>query len=787
MKRHVPASRTWLLLALAAPLAAAAASGEFTFVTGDVTLQKASGQRSVPVRGTPVDRGDRITTGANGMVQLTMVDQARLSLRPSTQFVIEQYGDRRGSEEGAVLSLIKGTLRTFTGLLAAANRDKFTMRTRVATIGIRGSGNILYACEGDDCDPSVREAGQADAAIAVNHTIEGSHAVSNLVPGALEGRPAQQGGAETVITGPGQTVLIAGTRPPRYIPTPRFITDAATNMVNAKPAQGAAPGSAAASTRDFSPSDAVVLDARFRPAPLVGNNGLGFVTLDASGNLGSDRLGLRDIVVAAGSTIAGQALPDDIAMSGDYLRSYRAYAGTQSNTQIDLAGTGTDFHSASLDGATVTMGRYEGASLGFFGPSSASAVPGSVHWIMAPSGAPPYLSDVLTGTANYTLAAATSPTNQNNVAGTFGAARLDVNFSDRTLAFAATVSIPAQGANPGGSWQMNAQDVPLSLNAFFGSTADRLVIVNGSGVSSRGNAALTGTFEGSLVGAGLGGAILGYALSDTTATSAARWNFVNGVAAFSGPRQPTSAAYREGRVSDPSGQSGGLIGTFAATDRPDEVVSDAQGRATAFTAPRPSLGGAATYRVGTAQVVQSGVDPETGMIWGRWAGGTATASRGSANSPVDLGQASLHYIFGGTQGGPVALPLTGTASYDVIGSTSPTDNAGHVGTLNSAALDANFTNRTVDARVNVGINGQAWTGSARGMPIYRDQYFSAYAGSVAGLPNPAPLVVGCEPSCGVGAGGSFDGFFSGASGQRAGLMYRLGPNQGAIAFGRRGG
>jgi hypothetical protein len=39
----------------------------------------------------------------------------------------------------------------------------------------------------------------------------------------------------------------------------------------------------------------------------------------------------------------------------------------------------------------------------------------------------------------------------------------------------------------------------------------------------------------------------------------------------------------------------------------------------------------------------------------------------------------------------------------------------------------------------------------------------------------------------VNATGSFDGFFTGRSGQRAGMMYNLGGNQGAVAFGRRGG
>ena len=77
--------------------------------------------------------------------------------------------------------------------------------------------------------------------------------------------------------------------------------------------------------------------------------------------------------------------------------------------------------------------------------------------------------------------------------------------------------------------------------------------------------------------------------------------------------------------------------------------------------------------------------------------------------------------------------------------------------------------------------------SAANMPIYRDQYFSAYSGTVTGIPNPAPLAIGCSPSCGSGASGSFDGFFTGRTGQRAGMMYNLGGNSGAVAFGRRGG
>lgn len=795
MNRSVPIRARYLAIALAAtfPLLAQAKSGEFTFVVGDVNLVKAGGQRSKPVRGTQVDAGDRIITGADGMVQMTMVDNARLSLRPKTEFVIEQYGKTAQGEEGGLLSLIKGTLRTFTGAIAQTNRDKFVMKTRVATVGIRGSGNILYACEGEECDASVTGGQPAQGALTVNHTIEGAHAVTNIPQGVVPGLPAQQGGAQTVITGPGQTALVMGNQPPRYIPTPTFIAESATNMTGAaKPAEAAATTSAAAAgeTRNFAPGDTPALPpAQQTNTPIVGTTP-GFTTIDATGNLAGDPIALHDVIIASGSAFLGQAVRNDISLTGNDLRGYRAYAGTQSGIQPSIAGgTLREGNALVVQGANILYGRWENASLGFFAAGSETLLPGSIHWIVAPSGYPSYLSDVLTGVAAYTLAGATSPTNQDNVAGTLGGqAILNVNFTNRTLGLQASVTMPAHGSTPAGSWQMNADNVPISLNSFFGSTSDRLVITNNSGQVSTSNTDLTGSFEGSFVGTGLGAAILGYGITDITSADPTRWQFVTGVAAFSGARQNGAVPYREGRISDPLGTLPDFVRSYATTNPPEDIVGDAQGRVTAFSAPFARTGGISRYAIGSAQVLQQGLDPETGLVWGRWGNGTATVTRGSSVDQLFLTGSSLHYIFAGAQSGPVSLPLTGTAVYDVIGSTSPTGFNGAVGTLNSATLDANFTNRTASAAVNIAISGQTWTGSAANMPIYRDQYFSAYSGTpIAGVPNPNPLTITCTPNCGAGSTGSFDGFFTGRTGQRAGLLYNLGGNSGAIAFGRRGG
>lgn len=770
-------------LVITAP-AAFAASGEFTFVVGQVAVTKANGQRLSPTKGTPVDAGDRITTGNNGMAQLTMVDQARLSLRPSTQFQIEAYPDRRDSEQGGVLNLIKGTLRAFTGLIAANNRDKYIMKTRVATVGIRGSGNILYACDGKECDESIAGAAPGEGgSLMVNHTIEGSHAITNL-SGAASGTPAQQGGASTLITGPGQTVLVAGNQAPRYIPTPRFIADVATNMTNSK-GEGAAPGSAAAETRNYAPSDTSSLPpSQQMNTPLIGNNGLGFPTIDASSNLSFDPQQLRDVIVTIGSPFYAQAEGRNVVTNNGALRSYDTYTGGVQPT-IE-GGNLLEATNTTINGSLISLGRYTGASIGFFGSGSGAAFPGSINYIHSPSGYPAYLADVLTGSATYTLVAATSPTNQNNVAGTLGAMTLDVNFTNRTLGFAAALSVPAGGGGAGGSWNMTANNVPISLNSFGSSTDDRLVITNGTGQNSNNNSNLAGSFAGSFVGTGLGAAIVGYGVTDSTSSTVANHNVVAGVAALRGPVQDGAAEYREGRVSDPNITLSDFIRSYATTDRPGEVISDATGRVTAFGAPYAALGSHATYSLGTAQVVESGVDPETGMVWGRWGGGVATITRAGDSRQLDLNERSLHYIFAGTQSGPVALPLTGSAVYDVIGSTLPTDTQGHVGTFNSASLNANFSNRTADAAVNISIAGQTINGVANGMPIYRDQYFGAFSGApIPGNPNPSPLVISCTPTCAT-ITGSFDGFFSGRNGQRAGMMYNMGGAQGAVAFGRRG-
>ena len=50
-------------------------------------------------------------SGANGMAQLTMIDNARLSVRPNTTFRVENYATRADSDEGALVHLAEAVKR----------------------------------------------------------------------------------------------------------------------------------------------------------------------------------------------------------------------------------------------------------------------------------------------------------------------------------------------------------------------------------------------------------------------------------------------------------------------------------------------------------------------------------------------------------------------------------------------------------------------------------------------------------------------------------------------------
>jgi hypothetical protein len=137
-----------VILAFAGSYAVAAEyAGVVKTVRGTVSVERA-GQRIPAAPGSRVHQGDRIVTAANGYVGLTMSDDTLLTLGPGTDLALDTYGFDPKTHEGSFLaSLGKGALSVVTGLIARRSPDSFQVKTRISTMGVRGTEFIIEANE----------------------------------------------------------------------------------------------------------------------------------------------------------------------------------------------------------------------------------------------------------------------------------------------------------------------------------------------------------------------------------------------------------------------------------------------------------------------------------------------------------------------------------------------------------------------------------------------------------------------------------------------------------------
>lgn len=116
--------------------------GRVAFIRGKVSAKKDGKDARTLTRGAPLYESDDITTGKGAYAILVFRDQGRVTLKPETQFKIEQYRFKQDEPESdsSFFRLVRGGMRALTGLMSKRNPEKYRVRTAVATIGIRGTG-----------------------------------------------------------------------------------------------------------------------------------------------------------------------------------------------------------------------------------------------------------------------------------------------------------------------------------------------------------------------------------------------------------------------------------------------------------------------------------------------------------------------------------------------------------------------------------------------------------------------------------------------------------------------
>jgi hypothetical protein len=166
--------------ALALP-ARAEPAGKVLTANGDVLALRGS-QILRLSSGAAVESGDQIHTGADSKVLIVFTDSGLVWIRANSDFIIDEYSYAQNGRESAFFSLLKGGMRSVTGLIGRRTRSNFRLRVSVATIGIRGTDFSVVMCQRDCRD--------SDGGLAANglygEVLEGRIAVTPLEDRLLE-------------------------------------------------------------------------------------------------------------------------------------------------------------------------------------------------------------------------------------------------------------------------------------------------------------------------------------------------------------------------------------------------------------------------------------------------------------------------------------------------------------------------------------------------------------------------------------------------------------------------
>lgn len=125
--------------------------GKAIISIGKVFATGKDGKEKKIKRRSKVYEGDTIKVGKKSRLQLRFIDNQLVVLKENTVFRIDEYKfkDKSDKNKSASLSLLKGGMRSVTGLIGKSARDKYKVKTPVATMGVRGTHYLLQVCSGE--------------------------------------------------------------------------------------------------------------------------------------------------------------------------------------------------------------------------------------------------------------------------------------------------------------------------------------------------------------------------------------------------------------------------------------------------------------------------------------------------------------------------------------------------------------------------------------------------------------------------------------------------------------
>ena len=130
-----------------ATCADAAEIGRIKIARGQVTIAR-DGNVVHAIVGSRVHTSDKLFTGADGSVGITLDDDSVLSAGPNSVLSLDRYAFDPTTNQGRFdAGLNKGTLTVISGRIARSSPDAMTVRTPAVLLGVRGTTFAVSANE----------------------------------------------------------------------------------------------------------------------------------------------------------------------------------------------------------------------------------------------------------------------------------------------------------------------------------------------------------------------------------------------------------------------------------------------------------------------------------------------------------------------------------------------------------------------------------------------------------------------------------------------------------------
>jgi hypothetical protein len=120
------------------------AAGRIKVASGSVFIVRAG--TLVPAQaGQEVFEADGLKTGADGRLGITLKDDTRVSLGPSSEVRVDRFVFAPAEGQmGLVLKVVRGVIGYVSGRIAKLSPDSIRLETPAAVVGVRGTTLALH-------------------------------------------------------------------------------------------------------------------------------------------------------------------------------------------------------------------------------------------------------------------------------------------------------------------------------------------------------------------------------------------------------------------------------------------------------------------------------------------------------------------------------------------------------------------------------------------------------------------------------------------------------------------